>query len=91
MRWWIIVVAAACEQKAPALQPTPPPSGSASAWQPRCLAAGGRCVGPAAIEANPSAPCAAGSHRVDDVPVPGGEPACLGIPTGEEACCMPDR
>jgi hypothetical protein len=89
MRWWIILVAAACEQKAPTVQPTPPPSGSA--WQPRCLAAGGRCVGPAAIQANPSAPCAAGSHRVDDVPVPGHEPACLGIPTGEEACCMPDR
>jgi hypothetical protein len=31
-------------------------------------------------------------HRVDDVALPGEapahDPACLGIPFGEEACCM---
>ncbi|MBP9086377.1 MAG: hypothetical protein KBG15_09695 [Kofleriaceae bacterium] len=61
---------------------------------PRCVRAGGRCVGPSAIAANPVAPCAAGMHRVDDVKIPGGpvetRPACWGIPLGEEACCMPD-
>lgn len=56
--------------------------------RPRCIQAGGVCVGPAAIAANPRAPCAAGMHRVDDVAIPGNSPACLGIPLGEEACCI---
>jgi hypothetical protein len=87
LRWLVLI--AACH-RAPAPPPTP---GSGSAFTgPRCVLAGGTCVGPAAIQANPSAPCAPGLHRVDDVPAPAGrDPACLGIPTGEEACCMPDR
>jgi hypothetical protein len=60
--------------------------------RPRCVKAGGTCVGPAAIAAHPSAPCADGMHRVDDVVIPGEgsahSPACFGIPMGEEACCM---
>jgi len=58
---------------------------------PACIIAGGMCVGPAAMAANPSAPCAAGMHRVDRIAADDPQPPCLGIPTGEEACCMPDR
>ncbi len=60
----------------------------------RCQAAGGVCVGKGAIAANPGAPCPAGMHRVDHVPLLDGGaptgPACLGIPFGEEACCLPN-
>jgi len=78
-------------------KPTPAPSRPVAAdaaatvevdSRPRCIQAGGVCVGPAAIAANPQAPCAAGMHRVDDVAIPGNSPACLGIPLGEEACCV---
>jgi hypothetical protein len=62
---------------------------------PRCIRAGGTCVGPAAIQASPASPCPPGMRRVDDVTLPGAAPettpACLGIPFGEEACCMPAR
>jgi hypothetical protein len=62
--------------------------------RPRCVRAGGTCVGPAAIRARPSAPCAPGMHRVDDVVLPGEPaqhpPACYGIRLGEEACCVRD-
>lgn len=56
---------------------------------PRCVVAGGRCVGPAAIRANPTAPCPPGFDRVDRVEAPGDTPPCLGMRLGEEACCMP--
>ncbi len=59
----------------------------------RCERAGGKCVGPAAIAVNPTAPCPTGMRRVDDVTLvgesPESTPACLGIPFGEEACCIP--
>jgi len=84
----VVALAAACsadslQHRASSPSPTP-------ATSPRCVAAGGTCVGPAAIQANPGAPCPQGLHRVDDVAIAGTEPACLGIPLGEEACCMPD-
>jgi hypothetical protein len=62
--------------------------------RPRCVRAGGVCVGPAAIHARPTAPCAPGMRRVDDVALPGEPPqhppACYGIRLGEEACCVRD-
>lgn len=64
----------------------------ASTLAPRCVRAGGTCVGMAAVRANPKAPCPPGMHKVTDVSVAPGEeaaPLCLGIHTGEEACCMP--
>src|ERR1700722_8905765 len=97
-----IVALAACDGPRPAATASParplaaespsfaaasPPPTPISA--PRCERAGGKCVGPAAIGANPTAPCAPGMHRVDDVAVDDatGEhtPACFGIPLGEEA------
>ncbi|MEJ7734641.1 MAG: hypothetical protein WKG00_36285 [Polyangiaceae bacterium] len=70
-----------------------PPHGAQSPQGPACVRAGGRCAGKAAVEANPSAPCGDGWHRVDAVstePRDANAPPCLGIPFGEEACCMPD-
>ncbi|MFT3698747.1 MAG: hypothetical protein QM831_36710 [Kofleriaceae bacterium] len=87
-----MLVLVACRSPAPPPSPPPTHSDAASDTRPRCIQAGGMCVGPAAIQANPSAPCAAGYHRVDDVTLPtdrpGHAPACLGIPMGEEACCI---
>jgi len=85
---FVLFVLAACHASSP---PPPPVAETPKPIEgPRCIAAGGRCVGPAAIAAHPSAPCPAGMHRVDDVLPRGPMPACYGIPHGEEACCMPD-
>lgn len=71
------------------------PSSPSAPRRPRCERAGGKCVGPAAIAAHPTAPCPPGMKRVDDVSIPGEpadrNPACLGIPLGEEACCLPTK
>lgn len=70
---------------------TMPPIATAPAG-PRCVRAGGTCVGMAAVRANPKAPCPAGMHKVTDVSAAPGEestPLCMGTRTGEEACCMP--
>jgi hypothetical protein len=92
MRSLVLCIAiAGCSHREPAPVADPPPPAPAG---PRCIRAGGTCVGPAAIAANPAAPCAPGMHRVDDVTIAGDAvghaPACFGIPLGEEACCMPD-
>jgi hypothetical protein len=79
---------------APAQRGSPTSPAPSPPATPRCLRAGGICVGPAAIAASPNAPCPAGRHRVDDVAIvdPGPpKPACFGIPLGEEACCVPDE
>lgn len=70
---------------------TMPPIATAPAG-PRCVRAGGTCVGMAAVRANPKAPCPAGMHKVTDVSAAPGEestPLCMGTRSGEEACCMP--
>ncbi len=70
---------------------TLPPVATAAVG-PRCVRAGGTCVGMAAVRANPKAPCPAGMHKVTDVSALAGEepaPLCMGTRTGEEACCMP--
>jgi hypothetical protein len=91
-RWAPFVALLACDHPTPEAAPPPQPPKDTTAT-PRCIRAGGKCVGPATIARNPAAPCPAGMRRVDDVVIDGGPretaPACFGIPLGEEACCMP--